>query len=76
MELRLPRWTVAEEWDLGNWLFRWGNGVRIEQPLALCEVHLQQAKGVVELYAQARRLAVLLDEHLPDPPGPKHQQRQ
>jgi hypothetical protein len=40
VELRLPRWTVAEDWDLRSWLFRWGNGVRIEQPLALREQHL------------------------------------
>jgi predicted kinase len=51
VELRLPRWTVAEDWDLRSWLFRWGNGVRIEQPHALRELHLQQAQGVVELYA-------------------------
>ena len=51
VELRLPRWTVAEDWDLRSWLFRWGNGVRIDQPLALRDLHLQQAQGVVELYA-------------------------
>ena len=51
VELRLPRWTVAEDWDLRSWLFRWGNGIRIEQPLLLRELHLQQARGVVELYA-------------------------
>ena len=50
VELRLPRWTVAEDWDLRSWLFRWGNGVRIEQPLALRELHQQQAQAVVELY--------------------------
>ena len=55
VELRLPRWTVAEDWDLRSWLFRWGNGVRIEQPLTLRELHLQQAQGVVDLYQAALR---------------------
>ena len=50
VELRLPRWTVAEDWDLRSWLFRWGNGLRIEQPHALRQHHLLHAQGVVELY--------------------------
>jgi hypothetical protein len=50
VELVLPRWTVQDDWDLRTWLFRWGAGVRIEQPLALREHHLQQAQGVVDLY--------------------------
>ena len=50
MELLLPRWTVQDDWDLRTWLFRWGAGVRIEQPLALREHHLQQAQGVVDFY--------------------------
>ena len=50
VELLLPRWTVQDDWDLRTWLFRWGAGVRIEQPLALRELQLQQARGVVELY--------------------------
>lgn len=53
MELLLPRWTVQDDWDLRTWLFRWGAGVRIEQPLALREHHLQQAQGVVDLYGTA-----------------------
>ncbi|MEB3272035.1 MAG: ATP-binding protein [Synechococcus sp.] len=50
VELLLPRWTLQNDWDLHTWLFRWGNGMRIEQPLALRELHLQQARGVVALY--------------------------
>lgn len=53
VELLLPRWTVQDDWDLSTWLFRWGAGVRIEQPLALREHHLQQAQGVVDLYGTA-----------------------
>jgi hypothetical protein len=37
-------------WDLRAWLFRWGAGVRVESPQALQEQHLQQSRGVVELY--------------------------
>ena len=50
VELLLPRWTLESDWDLRTWLFRWGSGVRIESPQALREQHLQQARGVVELY--------------------------
>ena len=50
VELLLPRWTLESDWDLRAWLFRWGAGVRIESPQALRQQHLQQARGVVELY--------------------------
>ena len=50
VELRLPEWTVAHDWDLRNWLFRWGAGVRIEHPTELRDKQLQQAREVVELY--------------------------
>ena len=51
MELFLPRWTVQEDWDLRNWLFRWGAAVRIESPLELRELHQQMARDVVAVYA-------------------------
>ena len=50
VELLLPRWTLESDWDLRSWLFRWGAGVRVESPQSLREQHLQQARGVVELY--------------------------
>ena len=49
VEIRLPIWTLERDWDLRNWLFRWGAGIRIEQPLALRELQLQQAQQVVAL---------------------------
>lgn len=52
VEFRLPHWTVAHDWDLHNWLFRWGAGIRIEQPIALRQKQLQQAQEVVDLYGQ------------------------
>ena len=55
VELLLPRWTLESDWDLRAWLFRWGDGIRIESPEALREQHLQQARGVVELYGANRR---------------------
>ncbi|MCP9793548.1 AAA family ATPase [Vulcanococcus limneticus] len=50
VEIRLPRWTVEQDWDLRNWLFRWGGGIRIELPLELRQQQLQQALEVVALY--------------------------
>jgi hypothetical protein len=53
LEIRLPRWTLEQDWDLRNWLFRWGAGLRIEQPGELRALHLQQCRAVVDLYAEA-----------------------
>jgi hypothetical protein len=53
VELWLPRWTVQEDWDLRNWLFRWGSGIRIEAPLELRELHQRMAHDVVTLYRKA-----------------------
>ncbi len=50
VEIRLPRWTLLEDWDLRNWLFRWGAGIRIEQPSELRQQQLQQAREVLALY--------------------------
>jgi hypothetical protein len=49
VEIRLPSWTLEHDWDLRNWLFRWGAGIRIEQPCELRELQLQQAREVVTL---------------------------
>ena len=49
VEIRLPIWTLERDWDLRNWLFRWGAGIRIEQPLDLRELQLNQAREVVGL---------------------------
>lgn len=53
VELRLPRWTVQEDWDLRNWLFRWGSGIRIETPMELRALHQMMAHDVVTLYRKA-----------------------
>jgi len=53
VEIRLPSWTLERDWDLRNWLFRWGAGIRIEQPLELRELQLQQAREVVALHRRS-----------------------
>ena len=50
VEIRLPRWTVESDWDLRAWLFRFGAGIRIEQPTALREIHQQMASDVIKMY--------------------------
>jgi len=50
VELLLPRWTLEDDWDLRAWLFRWGAGLRIEQPEALRRRHRAQAAEVLALY--------------------------
>ena len=42
VELDLPRWTVASDIDLRNWLFAFGGGIRIEQPVALRQAFIQR----------------------------------
>jgi hypothetical protein len=54
VELLLPRWTVREDWDLRNWLFRWGAGIRVEEPAELREIHRQTARDVVGMYRESR----------------------
>lgn len=51
VEVLLPRWTVSDDWDLRNWLFRWGAGLRIEAPVVLRDLHHQMAREVAELYS-------------------------
>ena len=53
VEIRLPSWTIERDWDLRNWLFRWGAGIRIEQPLELRALQLQQAREVVALHRRS-----------------------
>jgi len=52
VEICLPMWTLNQDWELRNWLFRWGAGVRIESPLILRQLHRHQANAVVDLYEQ------------------------
>ncbi len=53
VEIRLPHWTIEQDWDLRAWLFRWGAGIRIEQPASLRGLQLQQAREVVALYGSS-----------------------
>jgi len=53
VEIRLPTWTLERDWDLRNWLFRWGAGIRIEQPQELRDLQLQQAREVVALHRRS-----------------------
>jgi hypothetical protein len=50
VEIRLPHWKIDNDWDLRNWLFRWGAGIRIEQPTGLRDLQLEQAREVMALY--------------------------
>jgi len=50
VEVRLPSWTIERDWDLRNWLFRWGAGIRIEEPALLRDLQVEQAQAVMALY--------------------------
>jgi predicted kinase len=50
VELDLPSWTVERDVDLRNWLFGFGDGVRIDSPKAMQEEHRAKASAVVDLY--------------------------
>ena len=52
VELDLPSWTVERDVDLRNWLFGFGDGLKIEAPEALRQEHHAKAAAVVALYPQ------------------------
>jgi hypothetical protein len=52
VELDLPPWTLAHDVDLRRWLFGFGAGIRIEQPLALRQELLQRCHDVLALHGQ------------------------
>lgn len=52
VQILLPAWTVQHDWDLSNWLFRWGDGIRIERPIDLKHRHWNTAQAVVDLYTR------------------------
>ena len=47
---RASSWTVERDVDLRNWLFGFGDGVRIETPSAMQDEHRAKAAAVVALY--------------------------
>jgi hypothetical protein len=52
VELDLPPWTLAHDVDLRRWLFGFGAGIRIEQPLALRQELLRRCQDVLVLHGQ------------------------
>jgi hypothetical protein len=48
VELDLPPWTVAADIDLRSWLFAFGGGIRIEQPVALRQELLDRCRETME----------------------------
>lgn len=51
VELILPCWTVERVTDFTRWLFAFADGVRIEEPAALRQRHLEYANSIRNLYA-------------------------
>jgi predicted kinase len=50
VELDLPRWTVAADIDLRNWLFGFGGGIRIEQPAALRQELIKRCRDTLAVH--------------------------
>lgn len=50
VEIDLPRWTVDRDVDFRRWLFGYGEGIKLESPVALAEEHGNKAKAVAALY--------------------------
>jgi predicted kinase len=50
VEIDLPRWTLAEDIDLRNWLYGFGGGIRIESPQALKDDHINKLRGALLAY--------------------------
>lgn len=56
IELDLPRWTLAGDIDLRNWLFGFGSGIRIEAPAALRAEWLQRCRAVLAAHGDTEEL--------------------
>jgi len=50
VEIDLPLWTLTQDRDLQSWLFRYGSGIRIEQPEPLRALHRDTAQAVMGVY--------------------------
>jgi predicted kinase len=50
VELDLPGWTVERDVDLRNWLFGFGDGVRVESPTDLVAEHRQWLQRAAAVY--------------------------
>ncbi len=53
VELDLPRWTLARDIDLRNWLFGFGAGIRIEKPEALRQEFIQRCREALAVHGLA-----------------------
>ena len=53
IELDLPRWTLARDIDLRNWLFGFGAGIRIEKPEALRQEFIQRCCEALAVHGLA-----------------------
>ena len=50
VEYDLPRWTVGHDVDLRNWLFGFGDGIRLEAPAELVAEHRQWLRRASAVY--------------------------
>ena len=50
VELDLPSWTLAADIDLRTWLYGFGEGIRIEQPIALRQELLQRCRAMLQVH--------------------------
>ena len=53
VELDLPHWTVEHDIDLRNWLFGFGAGIRIDNPVTLRDEHRQKLATALAVYQTA-----------------------
>ena len=50
IELDLPLWTVERDVDLRTWLFAFGAGIRIEQPVAMRQELIQRSRDSLAVH--------------------------
>ncbi len=67
VEFDLPRWTLASDIDLRNWLFGFGAGIRIEQPLALRQEWMQRCQEVLAVHGIEAKQATAAIASEPEP---------
>jgi predicted kinase len=55
VELDLPSWTLAADIDLRTWLYGFGEGIRIEQPVALRQELLQRCRAMLQVHDDSQQ---------------------
>ncbi len=77
LELDLPSWTLAADIDLRTWLYGFGEGIRVESPIALREELVSRCRAMLAAHGETVQAATAPGGAGPaEPDRPASRQRQ